>query len=108
MKPGDPQYPIVDLFAGPGGLGEGFSDPYNGTACFNVVVAIERNESARQTLVLRHFFRSFNRENVPDEYYSYLAGDISKEALQKKYKNKWALAESTALNISWVKTVILM
>ena len=102
MKSGDPQYPIVDLFAGPGGLGEGFSDPYNGngTACFNVVVAIERNESARQTLVLRHFFRSFNRENVPDEYYSYLAGDISKEALQKKYKNKWALAERTALNIS--------
>ena len=102
MKTGDPQYPIVDLFAGPGGLGEGFSELYNGSnkPSFRVVAAIERDESARQTLTLRHFYRSFDRENVPDEYYSYLAGDLLKEELQKKYKREWAHAESTALKIS--------
>ena len=95
------QYPVVDLFAGPGGLGEGFSKCNgSGKPDFKVVAAIERDESARQTLTLRHFFRSFEKESVPDEYYSYLAGDITKEELQKKYKRHWDDAESTALKIS--------
>ena len=94
--------PVVDLFAGPGGLGEGFAELCNdsGESSFRVVAAIERDESARQTLTLRHFFRSFEKEGVPDEYYSYLAGDIMKEELRKKYKCYWARAESTALKIS--------
>ncbi len=102
MNAGEPQYPIVDLFAGPGGLGEGFSELYNGNnkPSFKVVAAIERDESARQTLTLRHFYRSFDWEVMPDEYYSYLAGDILKEELQKKYKRQWAHAESTALKVS--------
>lgn len=102
MKVSDVQYPVVDLFAGPGGLGEGFAELCNGSgkSSFKVVAAIERDESARQTLMLRHFFRSFEKESVPDEYYSYLAGDIMKEELRKKYKRHWARAESTALKIS--------
>lgn len=96
------RYPIIDLFAGPGGLGEGFSELNNGRGnpCFKIVAAIERDESARQTLTLRHFFRCFNRESVPDEYYSYLASDITKDELQKKYKSQWTHAENTALKIS--------
>ena len=102
MKVSYAQYPVVDLFAGPGGLGEGFAELCNGSgkSSFKVVAAIERDESARQTLMLRHFFRSFEKELVPDEYYSYLAGDIMKEELRKKYKRHWARAESTALKIS--------
>ncbi len=101
MTADDLQYPVVDLFAGPGGLGDGFSYPDKGNrSSFKVVAAIERDESARQTLTLRHFYRSFDREAVPDEYYSYLAGDILKEELQKKYKRQWALAESTVLKVS--------
>ena len=102
MKVSDVQYPVVDLFAGPGGLGEGFAELCNGSgkSSFKVVAAIEQDESARQTLMLRHFFRSFEEESVPDEYYSYLAGDIMKEELRKKYKNHWAHAESTVLKIS--------
>ena len=101
MTADDLQYPVVDLFAGPGGLGDGFSYPHNGNrSSFKVVAAIERDESARQTLTLRHFYRYFDRETVPDEYYSYLAGDILKEELQKKYGRQWTHAESTVLKVS--------
>ena len=102
MKASDVQYPVVDLFAGPGGLGEGFAELCNGSgkSSFKMVAAIERDKSARQTLTLRHFFRSFEKENVPDEYYSFLAGGITKEELQKKFKRHWANAESTALKVS--------
>ena len=97
MRSGDSQYPVVDLFAGPGGLGEGFSELYDkrNKPFFKVVAAIEKDESATQTLILRHFFRSFGGEGVPDEYYSYLAGDIEKEELQEKYKSQWTQAESS-------------
>ncbi len=102
MKISDVPYPVVDLFAGPGGLGEGFAQLCNGSgkSSFKVVAAIERDESASQTLTLRHFFRSFIKENVPAEYYSYLAGEIAKEELQQQYKRHWAHAESTALKVS--------
>ncbi len=103
MKSDNPQYPIIDLFAGPGGLGEGFSGKlYDGSSgpYFKVVAAIERDEFARQTLTLRHFFRRFDREDVPDEYYSYLAGNILKGELLKKYKSQWVCAERTVLKIS--------
>lgn len=97
------QYPVIDLFAGPGGLSEGFGalNFKNRKSCFKIVAAIERDASARKTLTLRHFFRSFNtEEDVPDEYYSYLAGETTINALQEKYGRQWAHAESTALNIS--------
>ena len=37
---------------------------------------------------------------MPDEYYSYLAGNILKEELLKKYKRQWEHAKSTVLKIS--------
>lgn len=51
--------PIVDLFAGPGGLGEGFSsvagDP------FRIILSAEMEASAHQTLRLRAFYRNLKR-----------------------------------------------
>ena len=49
-------YKIVDLFAGPGGLGEGFAS-YRGDASFEIAVSAEMEESAHKTLALRSFFR---------------------------------------------------
>ncbi len=78
--------PIIDLFAGPGGLGEGFSAlRQNGEPVFKIKLSIEKDEHAHQTLQLRAFFRQFPDGSVPDEYYDYLMGAISREELFKRY-----------------------
>jgi DNA (cytosine-5)-methyltransferase 1 len=51
--------PIIDLFAGPGGLGEGFSRAR--TADFRVAVSIEKDEMAFETLQLRAAHRALIR-----------------------------------------------
>ncbi|PCR97678.1 DNA (cytosine-5-)-methyltransferase [Pseudomonas fluorescens] len=95
-------YPIVDLFAGPGGLGEGFSALHNGkgASSFHSIVSIEHNVFAHKTLTLRHFFRLFRPGKAPREYYQYISGEIPKEELIKKYPEQWARAENSALCIS--------
>ncbi|SCX93421.1 DNA cytosine methyltransferase [Nitrosospira sp. Nsp13] len=75
--------PVIDLFAGPGGLGEGFSSLIddNGDSRFAVRVSIEKDAVAHRTLSLRALFRSFKKNEVPDCYYDYVRGDISWEQL---------------------------
>ena len=73
--------PVIDLFAGPGGLGEGFSSlKKRGKNAFQLKLSIEKDQSAYQTLMLRALFRSFGNK-VPDAYYDYITGKISKEEL---------------------------
>lgn len=65
--------PIIDLFAGPGGLGEGFSSLYdNGNRQFDIKLSIEKDENAHKTLKLRSFYRKFPRGEAPQEYYKVL------------------------------------
>lgn len=52
-------FPIVDLFAGPGGLGEGFSSHDR----FRIVVSAEMDSAAHATLRLRAFYRILKRKN---------------------------------------------
>src|ERR1700749_4086451 len=75
--------PVIDLFAGPGGLGEGFSSIVDdeGRRRFEVKVSIEKEEIAHRTLTLRALFRSFPKGKVPDCYYDYLRGSITREEL---------------------------
>ena len=77
MKP----VPVIDLFAGPGGLGEGFSASAgaHGEPLFRVRLSIEKDVHAHSTLELRAFFRQFARGDVPVEYYLLLQGLISRE-----------------------------
>ena len=49
-------YQVIDLFAGPGGLGEGFSAVNDGRT-FSIAVSAEMDASAYKTLTLRSFFR---------------------------------------------------
>lgn len=94
-------YPVVDLFAGPGGLGEGFSSvKRNGQLAFKSVVAIEEDEHAHRTLHLRHFIREFRDGRIPEKYYKYIAGEITREDLKQAYPDQWKSAEQTALRIS--------
>ena len=78
-----PPIPVVDLFAGPGGLSEGFSSltGADGGCRFEVKVSIEKDEVAHRTLSLRALFRSFPEGKVPDCYYDYVRGKITREQL---------------------------
>ncbi|OWY26928.1 DNA cytosine methyltransferase [Herbaspirillum robiniae] len=62
--------PIVDLFAGPGGLGEGFSSV--ATDPFRILVSAEMDKFAHRTLMLRAFYRILKRE-TPAELIHYYA-----------------------------------
>jgi len=70
----DREVPIIDLFAGPGGLGEGFSALGRGKGAtpFRIRLSIEKDFFAHQTLLLRSFFRQFPYGEVPSEYYSFI------------------------------------
>lgn len=63
---------VVDLFAGPGGLGEGFTSLGDG-ARFKIVVSAEKDPKAWKTLRLRAFYRLLKRYQKKDlhEYYRY-------------------------------------
>ena len=95
-------HPVVDLFAGPGGLGEGFSSLQDteGTPIFHSIVSIERDKFSHQTLLLRHFLRSFPKSYFPPEYYEYLADNITIDQLYAKYPQQHQAASETALKIS--------
>jgi DNA (cytosine-5)-methyltransferase 1 len=79
--------PIIDLFAGPGGLGEGFSRFPLGEKkkSFRIAVSIEKDPCAHKTLTLRAFFRQFREGEAPEAYYQYLRGESSKEELFGKF-----------------------
>jgi DNA (cytosine-5)-methyltransferase 1 len=92
--------PVVDIFAGPGGLGEGFSallSPKSRRA-FKIVLSIEKDYYAHQTLTLRSFFRQFENDNVPQEYYDFTRGKITMEELF----NKWPKHANLAKEEAWL------
>lgn len=71
--------PVVDLFAGPGGLGEGFTscvDPRTGTHPFRISISIENDPAAHRTLTLRALFRQFPVTAAPEPYYEFLKGRL--------------------------------
>ena len=83
--------PFIDIFAGPGGLGEGFSSfSIDGKFQFKPVLSIEKDPQAHKTLELRSFFRQFRNfsKHIPDEYYLHLRGVITREELFKKFPNE--------------------
>jgi site-specific DNA-cytosine methylase len=92
--------PIIDIFAGPGGLGEGFSSlkSDSGESIFKVKLSIEKDIHAYRTLELRAFFRQFNKDSIPSSYYEYLKGRISREELFGKYPKE----SSSAKNEAWL------
>jgi len=75
------EIPVIDLFAGPGGLCEGFSSvkDIEGNARFAVKVSIEKDPVAHRTLHLRALFRKFPKGKVPEAYYQYIRGEINRD-----------------------------
>jgi DNA (cytosine-5)-methyltransferase 1 len=87
--------PVIDVFAGPGGLGEGFSalGRTEGKQYFKIGVSIEKEESAHKTLELRSFFRQFPHNNVPDDYYKFLRGEVTRDELFRRHPVQAAAAK---------------
>ncbi len=94
-------FSVVDIFAGPGGLGEGFASlkDKNGRRVFKNVLSIEKEELAHKTLSLRSFFRQFEPNRVPKEYWQYIKDEISRDELFKLYPKQAAQAAHEAICI---------
>jgi DNA (cytosine-5)-methyltransferase 1 len=89
---------VVDLFAGPGGLAEGFSSYRDGDhQPFNIVLSVEKEASAHRTLQLRSFLRQFDGE-FPPEYYEFLNTGQAEPDWSMLYPEEWANACEEALS----------
>ena len=73
------QLKFIDLFAGAGGLSEGFI-----REGFKPIAHVEMNNDACDTLRTRTAFHYLKEKNRIDEYYDYLKGKISRDELWLK------------------------
>ena len=98
--------PVIDLFAGAGGLGEGFTSlEHDGQPCFRTVMAVEKDTAAHQTLLFRAFLWKLYRKNNPQviedikETFLDIAfrGDQAASVLENKYPSLWAEAQTEVL-----------
>src|SRR4051812_5145743 len=87
---------VVDIFAGPGGLGEGFSryKVKGGDARFRLAVSIEKDDTAHKTLRLRALHRLIGSDRAA--YDGYLKGELDWEALREAYPRAAKAAEQEA------------
>lgn len=95
--------PIIDIFAGPGGLGEGFSAFINeeNERAFKIALSIEKDTLAHQTLRLRSFFRQFPPNEIPDDYYSFTRGETTINELY----DRWPVQATYARQEAWCGTL---
>lgn len=94
--------PVVDIFAGPGGLGEGFSSfipEGSSTPAFRIGVSAEMEMNAARTLRLRAFFRQFRAGEVPESYYDYVRGERATPWTDDT-RGKWDTACREALQLT--------
>lgn len=95
--------PVIDLFAGPGGMGEGFSSlrDENGNQVFQTIMSIEMERTAHDTLRLRAFVRRImdSAGQVPQAYIDFLESQSENdlERLKKVYSEEWNEADLEAV-----------
>jgi DNA (cytosine-5)-methyltransferase 1 len=102
---------IIDIFAGPGGLGEGFNsfEPKPGYYPFRIGVSAEMEQSAHATLRLRAFYRLLHEREgaMPRPYLEYLRAQAAGTSQPPKIhftqgplRSLWEEAEREALNLT--------
>jgi DNA (cytosine-5)-methyltransferase 1 len=88
--------PVVDLFAGPGGLGEGFAAATNDDrAIFRLALSIEKDAAAHKTLELRAFRRHLDAAGAKT-YYRMLSGELTREEAYLRHAKAAAAARAEA------------
>ena len=95
---------VIDLFAGPGGLGEGFASlDVGGHSPFRIGMSVEKEKSAHRTLTLRAFLREVRRREgmLPSEYVEFHAGRTGEPNWEDVDKGSWRVAttESKCLEL---------
>lgn len=97
--------PVIDLFAGPGGLSEGFSSVlHNGSRLFDIKLSIEKDINTHKTLQLRSFTRQFPINKLPKQYYDVLMetdlaeSDKKLKELYRLYPKQFKVASNEAWN----------
>ena len=91
--------PLIDLFAGPGGLNEGFSSVLDsrGNHVFETALSVEMNEFAHRTLELRALYRLLRRNGRPEDYLAYVQGRMVRDELFKRSGAIGVEAQSEAM-----------
>lgn len=91
---------VVDVFAGCGGLSEGFSQlNRNGTFPFDVRLHIEKDEAPTRTLRLRTFYHQFRESATPESYYTYVRGQLTREDLFRNHPVEASEAKRRCLQV---------
>lgn len=102
---------VIDIFAGPGGLGEGFSsfESSVGSRPFELAVSAEMEQSAHATLKLRAFYRLLQRNvgEIPKDYWQFLQTVANGTSLSPaehfgsgRWRSMWQEAEAEALHLT--------
>lgn len=87
----------MDIFAGPGGLAEGFSSVPGpeGERAFHIALSIEKEPSAHATLQLRAFLRQFG-DALPEAYYRFINQGGDEPDWGQLHPEEWAAAQREA------------
>ena len=98
--------PVIDLFAGPGGLNEGFNQVRDakGNRIFQTRVSVEFEELAHRTLELRALFRRLEDHGENAHYYEYVRGKITRDSLFSATGEHGKLASREALHATLGKS----
>jgi DNA (cytosine-5)-methyltransferase 1 len=78
--PRDPRPKVLDLFAGAGGLSEGFIR----SGC-DMIGHIEMDKNACDTLITRMVYHALLKKGRLDEYKNYILGKVTRDELIEKY-----------------------
>ncbi len=92
-------FKVIDLFAGPGGLAEGFASVQVGDQWpFEIALSVEKEATAHATLQLRSFIRQFGKA-VPQAYLDALDGTAAMPDWSKRFPEEWRAATDHVLRL---------
>ena len=77
--------PVINLFAGAGGLAEGFVSANAPNPFFNIALTVEKDHNTNTTLLLRNFCRQFSDGSLPATYYGFVKGAMNLDQLFSRH-----------------------